>query len=247
MKSAIDDLPEMRVSGWGVLTKTLSLFARNAGALLLIAAIIALPIEALKNYFLVSSYEGPFSTFARDSLVSLLFLCVLTPVVTYYLMAKLRNEKASILQSYLWGIRKWLPMITYSFLQGVIVSAGFILLIVPGILMSIRLLMLPIIVSVENTSIMNPLEVSRNMSVGRFWRMLGYAVLVMGVVLVVALIGLTGLDYIIPEYWILMTVYDVLYDWLYLLFTVLLIVIYLKLKTEAKDAAQAEKDNREVY
>lgn len=245
MKSAIDDLPEMRVSEWGVLTKTLSLFLRNAGVLLLIAVIIALPVEAFKNYFFVPEYEVElFPALTREPLVSLLFMSVLTPVVAYYLIAKLRNEKVSILQSYLWGIRKWPRMIMYSFLQGVIVSAGFILLIVPGILMSIRLMMLPIVVSVENTSVMNPLEVSWNMSVGRFWKMLGCAILIMGAIMAFMWVALMGLDYIIPEHWIMMTVYDVLFDWLYLLFTVLLVVIYLKLKTEAKDAAEAENDNK---
>ncbi|MFF2484455.1 YciC family protein [Paenibacillus sp. NPDC058071] len=235
----ISDLPELRLSGWGVLGKAFRLFAGNALPFLLMAAIVALPVELLKNYWLYTTErEG---TFLTDSSTAL-FLCVLTPIVTFYLIHKMRDGKASVWCSFGWGLRRWPRIVLYGFLQSVITSAGFLLLIVPGLFMFVRLMLLPIVVSVENTSVANPLETSRNMAVGQFWRYIGYAV---AILLSIGLLtyGLYDVAYhFLNEHWIIMAFVDAAADWLMLFYTVLLVVIYLNdRKDHVVDARREER------
>ncbi|MUT67690.1 hypothetical protein [Paenibacillus sp. NEAU-GSW1] len=241
-RSSIEHLPELRLDGRGVISKTLSLFFRNAGALLLIAAVTAVPVEIIKNYaYFWGDREAPASLIA-DTFVSAVFLSLLTPVVVYYLIGKMRDGSASVWASYMWGVRKWPRIIVYHFLQGVIVTAGLILLVVPGLLMLTRTLLLPVVVSAENTSVMNPLEVGRNMSIGRFWPFLGYVVLFTAAGFA-AFYGISeGLSFILPDERLAVFIYDVLMDYLYLVYTVLLTVIYLHIKTVQKDSEVAANE-----
>lgn len=229
------NLPEIRPSkGGGVLGLTFSLFIKNAAVLMLITAITIVPVELIICYgFSNLSIDN----ILKDIIISQLFLTLLTPVVVYYLIERLRGGKGRVTDAYRWGLRKWLRMIMYNFLQCVIFSAGLLLFVIPGLFMYVRLLLLPAVVSIENTSVTNPLESSRNMAEGQFWRFLGLGVVIN---LFSFLLGL-GASKLLLESGVIngitVTLYYLFIDWVSLIGVILSLVLYLKIRTEQYAAA----------
>lgn len=239
MIPAMTDLPDIRLTkGRGVIGLTFSLFIKNAGVLLLLSAITVVPVQLVLCY---GFDELSFDDAVRDTLISLVFLSLLTPVIVHYLIERLRGNKGSIADAYRWGLRKWPRIIMYTFLQSVIISAGFLLFIIPGLFMYVRLLLLPAVVSIENTSVTNPLESSRNMAKGQFWPFIGYGfvILVFNILFYIFVGGyiedvLFQMDIING---VTVTLYYLLVDWVSLLGTILSLVLYLKIRTEQNAAA----------
>ncbi|MCK9859231.1 hypothetical protein [Paenibacillus sp. ATY16] len=235
MIPAMTNLPEVRPSkGGGVLGLTFSLFIKNAAVLLFITAITIVPVELIICYgFSNLSIDN----ILKDIIISQLFLTLLTPVVVYCLIERLRGGKGSVAAAYRWGLRKWPRMIMYSFLQSVIFSAGLLLFVIPGLFMYVRLLLLPAVVSIENTSVTNPLESSRNMAAGQFWRFLGLGIVVN---LFNFLLGLGASKLLLESGMIngiTVTLYYLFIDWLSLIGVILSLVLYLKIRTEQYAAA----------
>ncbi|GLX70880.1 hypothetical protein [Paenibacillus glycanilyticus] len=234
MIPAMTDLPELRSAKGGVLGLTFSLFIKNAGMLLLLTAITVVPVELVLCY---GFNELSIDSVLRDTIVSLLFLSLLTPVVVQYLIERLRGGKGSIAGAYRWGLRKWPRIIMYTFLQSVIVSAGFLLLIVPGLFMYVRLLLLPAVVSIENTSVMNPLESSRTMAQGRFWAIIGLGLVTNLFTLLLGLVADKLLNQLDLINGFTVTLYYLFIDWISVLGTILSLVLYLQIRTEQKREA----------
>ncbi|MGO4111354.1 hypothetical protein [Paenibacillus sp. YAF4_2] len=232
MIPTMTNLPEIRPSnGGGVLGQTFSLFFKNAGALLFITAITVVPVQLISNYGF--PYDFKLLRYSiRDVIISIIFLTLLIPVVVHYLIERLRGGSASVAQAYRWGLSKWLRMIMYDFLQNVILTAGLLLFIIPGLFMYVRLLLLPIVVAIENTSVTNPLETSRNMSQGQFWAFIGYSVVINGFNIMVTWAAgelFIRLDFING---ISVTLFYLFINWIALLGIILPLVLYLKIKSE---------------
>ncbi|CAM3469353.1 hypothetical protein PALU110988_24305 [Paenibacillus lupini] len=242
MIPTMTNLPVIRPSnGGGVLGQTFSLFIKNALALLLITAITIVPVQLISNYgfpfeFKLLSYS------IRDVIISIIFLTLLIPVVVHYLIERLRGGKASVAQAYRWGLSKWLRMIMYDFLQNVILTAGLLLFVIPGLFMYVRLLLLPIVVAIENTSVTNPLETSRNMAKGQFWGFIGYSIVINGFTILVTWV--TGELFISLDFinGISVTLFYLFINWISLLGIILTLVLYLKIKSEQNSAA-AQQNN----
>lgn len=153
-------ITELRRKGFSLLGHAFGLLFKNAFPILSFVALIAIPVELIKNYYFVdwSGESGFFSLLQTDSITQLVFLSVITPMVVHYILGQMTEAKAGIWASFLWGLQKWLRMIMYGFLQNVIVFAGLLLFIVPGVLFAVRLMLMLIVVSTQNTSRINPLE-----------------------------------------------------------------------------------------
>lgn len=237
MIPTMTNLPEIHPSNsGGVLRQTFSLFIKNAGVLLLITAITVVPVQLVSNYGF--PYEFKLLSYSiRDAIISLIFLTLLIPVVAHYLIERLQGGKGSIAQAYRWGLRKWLRMIMYDFLQNVIITAGLLLFLIPGLFMYVRLMLLPIVVAIENTSVTNPLETSRNMAKGQFWVFIGYSIVINGFTILVTWAAgelLISLDFING---ISVTLFYLFINWISLMGIILPLVLYLKIKSEQNSAA----------
>lgn len=171
-----------------------------------------------------------------DGITRLLFLCIITPIVVHFILGKMTQATVGIIPSLVWGLRKWTRMIMYGFLQNVIVFAGLLLFIVPDVLFAVRLMLMPIVVSVEHTSSINPMEVCREMARGRFFKFLGYALV--GYAALAAFVVTAGfvMFSMTVNSWVASTVLDVLLDWFSQLITIILLLVYLKTRTENKEA-----------
>lgn len=72
-----------------------------------------------------------------------------------------------------WGRRQWLRTLGMQALVDVTVLLYGALLIVPGLIMMVRLALVPVIVAIEGDRATRPLERSRELSKGRMWRIVG--------------------------------------------------------------------------
>ncbi|SFF31593.1 hypothetical protein SAMN05216378_5924 [Paenibacillus catalpae] len=242
MIPTMTNLPEINPSnGGGVLRLTFTLFIKNAGVLLFITAITAVPVELIANYsFIYDSDSWGYSI--REIIISFIFLTLLTPVVIHYLIERLRGSKGSVAEAYRWGLRKWARMIMYDFLKSIILTAGFLLFIIPGFFMYVRLLLLPAVVSIENTSVTNPLESSRNMAKGQFWAFIGYGIVINGITYLAGRVTGKLFDGVGFINGISVTLCNLFIDWISLLGVILPLVLYLKIRTEQNRAAQAAEE-----
>lgn len=240
MKQMHLDVPDFELKGFALLRYAFSLFFRNAGPIFLLTALIAVPVEIIKNYYFVdwNDYGEIYSSPRYDNIAKLLFLCATTPMVVHFILGKMKQANLSFRSSIQWGVRKWIRMIMYSFLQSVIIIAGIFLLIIPGLIYAVRLILMPIIVSVENTSAINPMELSRTMSRGRYFKFAGYALtgyaamLTFTIIITTAPMLLSTMTSI--DHWIVWAAFDVLFDWFSQLLIVILLLVYLKVRTANK-------------
>ncbi|WP_053373359.1 hypothetical protein [Paenibacillus sp. FJAT-27812] len=231
-------IPEYRRKGFSLLGDAFSLFFKHAFPILFFVAIIAVPVEAIKNYYYFEpgSDSGFLDSVSRwDNFIGLFFLSVITPMIVHYLLGQMTASNAAKRQSLLWGMRKWVRMIMYGFLQNVILLAGIIMLVVPGLIFAVWLMLMPIFVSAEDTSRSNPLQECRGMARGRFFKFAGYAVV--GYAVIILISAITGLfsAFIPNESWITATIFDVWIDWFSELITVVFLLVYLQVKTETRD------------
>lgn len=238
-------IPEYRRKGFSLLGDAFALFFKHGLPILFFVAIVAVPVEAIKNYYYYdpASGNGIFDSISRwDNVVGLFFLSAITPMIVHYILGQMTATKAGIKPSLLWGMRKWLRMIMYSFLQNVIIFAGVIMLVVPGLIFAVWLMLMPIFVSAQDTSRSNPLQECREMARGRFFTFAGYA---LGGYAAIVLVGmLTGFaTYLIPsDSWIAATIMDVWIDWFSELITVVFLLVFLQVKTEARDLSLEAAD-----
>lgn len=235
-------IPEYRRKGFSLIGHALSLFFKNALPILFIVAFIALPIEAIKNFYFFEPDDSAlfFPNNRMDNFVNLLFLSAITPMIVHYILGRMTatGTGAGIKPSLLWGLKKWPRMIVYNFLHSAIIVAGIIVFIIPGLLFIVWLMLLPIIVSVMDTSRVNPMTISRDMARKRYFKLVLYGLAAF--LALAALIIAQGLlfSFFVSQTWITATLFDVCFSWIYQLVTVVLLLVFLQVKTERDDQPQ---------
>jgi hypothetical protein len=133
---------------------------------------ISVTIVYLFGGLLNESCAAPYSEVSAEGLF---FLSAITPMIVHCLLGQMTANNTGIRQSLLWSMRKWVRMIMYGFLQNIILFTGVNMLVVPGLIFAVWLMLMPIFVSVEDTSRSNPLQECRGMARGRFFKFAGYA------------------------------------------------------------------------
>ncbi|MDQ8737475.1 hypothetical protein [Paenibacillus sp. LHD-38] len=232
-------IPEYRRKGFSLLKHAVTLFFKNGLPLLFIVAIMAVPVEAIKNYYFFepSDSEIFFPSSRMDNLVYLLFLSAITPMVIHFILGRMNASTAGLKASLLWGLRKWPRMIVYSFLNGAIVAAGIVMFVVPGLLFAVWLMLLPVIVSVMDTSRINPLTVCRELARRRYFKFVLYAVGGYAAFAVLFFILIALFSFMSSDSWITATLFDLCFDWLIQLISIVMLLVFLQVKTEVNEQA----------
>jgi len=141
---------------------------------MLLTALVSLPGLALMLYLNVEAQAGvehPFMTLllAPMSLISL----VATGAITWGVFQQLRGNTPSLAACFAIGIQRMLPVLGVSFMVGLAVMGGFILLIVPGIIVYMMLYVAVPCAVVERPGVMGALRRSRALTSGHkgqlFW------------------------------------------------------------------------------
>jgi hypothetical protein len=163
-------LPRTELHGTGLVKEAYRLFFKHFAAILAIVLTVALPVELVKNYYFYDPFESIAAAFRRDVVVNIFFLSLITPIVILFVLAKLEGA-AGFRAPFKTGFRKWPFVAGYAFLRNLIVNAGLVLLVIPGVIFFFRLLFVSTIVTIEGTRGKDPVTISNLMAKGRGFRL----------------------------------------------------------------------------
>jgi len=163
---------------------SLAITQRNILSFLLLGAIpqlLSLIISALVAYFskfdLLSNVQG--WMIAGLILFGLLALVVISFLSTWYTALLLKvyqattEENLSALTTYFRPAKKVTIHLLMTYVTvGIFTSVGFLLLIIPGIIIAVRYMFAPMIAAVEDRAV-KPIEESKRLVKGRFWKLVG--------------------------------------------------------------------------
>ena len=162
----------------------LSVYGRNLGIFLLLAAAIAVPVELIVGGIgleqLSSSYdESP--PVAESAIATAVSFLVVAPLITATTIHALRRaaagERLAPAQSLVEGLEAFTPIFAAILLAALGIALGLLALIVPGVYLAVRWYFVPQAVVLDRAR--GPAALARSGQVvqGKWWRTLGVVVL----------------------------------------------------------------------
>jgi hypothetical protein len=162
----------------------LSLYGRNLGTFLLLAAAIAVPVEIVVGGIgleqLSASYDESPST-AEAAITTAVSFLVIAPLITATTIHALRRaaagERLAPGQSLVEGLEAFTPIFAAIVLAALGIAIGLVALIVPGVYLAVRWYFVPQAVVLDDAR--GPAALSRSGQVvqGHWWRTLWVALL----------------------------------------------------------------------
>ncbi len=179
-----------------VTSRTFGVIGRNFIVFASLALIVAGIPEAIVRYFAQSATAGA----AYDAhlgaaiagLISLLASCVLQAALIHGTIADLNGRKAVFGDCLSTGMRFLLPVLGVSILTGIAVVLGFVLLIVPGVLMALAWCVNVPVVVVERRGVTATFSRSADLTRGCRWPILGLSVAYLLVALLIDAVGVVA-------------------------------------------------------
>ena len=110
--------------------------------------------------------------------MEVLFGGLATCAIIHVIQKALDGQSSNFWEAIGFSLKKWFTLILAAFLLNLITVIGFILLVIPGVLMSVRgVFMISYIVD-QNQSARDSIDSSWQLAKGHFWRILGYSLVV---------------------------------------------------------------------
>src|SRR6185503_10379654 len=167
------------------ISSTITIFSKNVWLITKLVLVIVTPFEIFKA---VSIGETPgnwqlaVGTFALQLFCSIL----IAPALIYALMKVMQTGiTPGINESYRWGLGKLIKLLLCTIAAWVLVTLGFVCLIIPGIVLFLAFELVSPIAVLEGGSITGILQRSYNLTKGHRWNIFG-ATFVMSMLLAVA-------------------------------------------------------------
>ena len=135
--------------------------------------------------------------FAMIASIGLVIFSLFVHLWTMHLTYSAVRRKVSLESSAKIASKSFFKFVIATILYGLIVFGGFILLIIPGIILSIRLLFYPYAIILDNSKAVDSLKRSWRITKGRWWKTFGISFL----------IGLITLLVILPIYFAVIFIY----------------------------------------
>lgn len=150
----------------------------------LLSLVISLLVAYFSRFDLFTNPEG--WKVAGLIIIGLLALVVMSVVSAWYtaLLYKVYQGTAAgslgTLRSYVHLAKKVTTRLLVTYMTvGLFTSLGFLLLIVPGIIIVVRYIFAPMIAAVEDKTV-KPIDESKRLVKGRFWKLVGRGILMIG-------------------------------------------------------------------
>jgi membrane-anchored glycerophosphoryl diester phosphodiesterase (GDPDase) len=171
---------------------SIKLYRRDWLALMGIVAFVLVPVTFVEavvaQNVLGSAFESPFpsqETANQLVIVSVVFLAVQFLIVQPFLIAAVARaaadaylgERVTIGRTYRFALSRLPAILWITILSSVLTIIGFILLIIPGIIIAIRLALAPPVFVVEDVRGTKAIGRSWRLTAGHTWRVLGTLVL----------------------------------------------------------------------
>jgi hypothetical protein len=179
----VQDVPAFRIGA--VFSRSFSMLSQNALPFTLLIAIGYAPSFAVDAVIPDSDDLWAFVWV----LLSALPYMVASAFVMYGVIQQLRGQRASIKACVAAGLQRFAPLLASSFVALVCMMVGFMVLLIPGILVMLMLWMtVPVAVS-ERLGAVATLERSRELTRGHKVRLLGIAIVIWSLMLGLGLLG----------------------------------------------------------
>jgi len=210
---------------------TVTIFSKNFWLVTKLVLVIVTPFEVFKALSFADADPGNWQL-AIGTLGLQLFCSVLiAPALIYALMKVMQTGIApGINESYRWGVSKLIRLLVCTVMVAVLVSIGFVLLVIPGIFLYLSFELVYPIAVLEGGSPTEILKRSYTMTKGHRWNILG-ATFVMSMLVAVASAPVSILSVWLTfsgmNYWPLQALGAIVSDILTQGTTILSLVIYL--------------------
>ncbi len=179
-----------------VVSRTFGVIGRNFVVFALLSLIVAGIPAALTNYFSESRTAGAVYDArlggAIAGFINLLASCVLQAALIHGTISDLNGRKAALGDCLGTGIRFLLPVLGVSILTGLAVGLGFLLLIVPGVLMGLAWCVNVPVVVVERMGVTATFSRSADLTRGNRWPILGLIIAYVLVAFVIDMVGVVA-------------------------------------------------------
>lgn len=129
-----------------------------------------------------------FSLFGVAWVLLLTLQYFLTAVIVYGALRYLQGNKAGIFACLGQGLRRILPIAIVAILTTILLSIGFLLLVIPGIIIALMICLAIPVLMVENPGIFGSLSRSRELTKGYRWHLLGLFLLAFVITTVVNIV-----------------------------------------------------------
>jgi hypothetical protein len=168
-----------------LLSASVRLWATRLGFLTGVTLLVYLPGHLLFQFaaYLFDLPSGGLPSLFMVEVLDLILAALVMPAAVYGLVRK--TGGASLGDALRWGLRQWMRTLGNQVKVEITVMLYGLLLIVPGVVAMVRLTFVPIIIAIEADRQAQPLEHSRSLADGQFWR-------IFAVLLPIAIIDLAG-------------------------------------------------------
>ena len=162
-----------------ILQDAWNLYRRNFVAVLALAMPVWIPCifyEMWKRRVPLAEGTLP-NTLRQEIPVTLLLSILATSAVYYYLREETEGHPAGLKAAAKASLEFWSRMFITRFIIGVALFVGFLLLVVPGIYLAVRLALAEPLILAEEVAGFDAMRRSWDLTKGKFWRVLGWMVL----------------------------------------------------------------------
>jgi len=210
------------------LTDSWSFFKIHAVAISIIILPIVAPIDiltALYQYFFTSE-EFLFSEQVIPMAISFIAYPIYTVGVIFYIASVISGENIDTKTLWKLGAKFWLPYIILSILVGVVVIFGFILLVIPGVIFTIRYAFSEFDLLLNQSKPLDAMRNSWDITKEYMWVILGGYVVITIALYVPYYLVASLFDESSISYWVLDTVSNIAYSVLGVLYTIFAFRVY---------------------
>jgi|SRR5579884_2614799 len=188
----------------GIFSTTLELYRDNVALFIGIVAILEIP-EAILSFLVQVASPTPVTTSGGKihfnggalagslalngglALLGLVFGALITGALARAIAARYLGRTISIGQAYASiGTSTFVTLVAASILEGIVVGVGFIVFVLPGIFLLVRLLFIPQAVVLERKSIFGAFDRSWQLVSGSWWRVFGIGLVLFLIVAVIS-------------------------------------------------------------
>jgi len=205
-----------------------SFFKNHAIAISLIILPIVVPIDvltALYQYFLTSE-EFVFSEQLAPMVVGFMAYPIYAVGVVFYIASVISGESINTKTSWKLGAKFWFPYVIMSILIGLAVMFGFILLVIPGIILTIRYAFSEFDLLLNQSKPLAAIRNSWDATKEHMWLLLGGYVVITLVLFMPYYLIISIFDESSISYWILDTASNIAYSVLGVMYTIFAFRVY---------------------
>lgn len=176
-----------------VLSTTLKLFTKHLWLITKIVLVIAAPLEILKATSFANT-DGDLQVRTVTTLLGAAANVLIAPALLYALMKVTQTGKsATVQESFSWSLSKIIHFAACALIAYLIQGLGYLLFIIPGIIIGLRFAVVYPVAILENQSIREVFDRSDDLTRGSRWEILGAQI----VLLILTTIVTFGLGFLI--------------------------------------------------